>query len=150
MSKGNHPISPSLYDLLESGVREIVRALNEKGYLTVSSCEGHDNGNVRHVTLVFPTLKERDEFLKLPTPDSLETYPFIGFMKQYPMEADLPEGSYKVRGNFKYSYVENNNNEICEHLFNIKSEEWCALNISQKKDTNEKVWLDWICGLKKR
>jgi len=58
------PYVPHYLDNVEDGIRPVVKALFEKGYLTNSSCEGHGWGEQRYVSVVFPSVEQREEFKK--------------------------------------------------------------------------------------
>lgn len=49
---------------VEPGIEPVVRALWDKGYLTFTSCQGHDNSPHRYVGVVFVNDEERDKFVK--------------------------------------------------------------------------------------
>lgn len=48
---------------LEPGVREAVRKLNSKGYLTFTSCQGHADSKHRYIGVVFNTPEQKKEFM---------------------------------------------------------------------------------------
>lgn len=48
---------------LEPGVREAVLALHEKGYLTFTSCQGHDDSKHRYIGVVFNTQEQKQQFV---------------------------------------------------------------------------------------
>ena len=52
----------ALKDAVEKGVYELVQALNDKGYLTFSSCHGHTLFSGYHVDLAFPNKIYADLF----------------------------------------------------------------------------------------
>jgi hypothetical protein len=56
------PYSPYIDDNIEPGVYDIVKSLLNKGYLTVSSCQGHSDRKFRFVTVAFKTQQNSDEF----------------------------------------------------------------------------------------
>lgn len=49
---------------LEPRVRDGVRALHEKGYLTFTSCQGHDDSKHRYIGVVFNTKEQKKDFIK--------------------------------------------------------------------------------------
>ena len=49
---------------LEPGVRDAVLGLHEKGYLTFTSCQGHDDSKHRYIGVVFNTLEQKNQFIK--------------------------------------------------------------------------------------
>ena len=49
---------------LEPRVRDGVRALHEKGYLTFTSCQGHDDSKHRYIGIVFNTKEQKKDFIK--------------------------------------------------------------------------------------
>ena len=58
------PYVPHYLDHVEDGIKPVVKALFEKGYLTISSCEGHGWGEQRYVTVAFPSEELRNDFKK--------------------------------------------------------------------------------------
>ena len=48
---------------LEPGVKEAVLKLHEKGYLTFTSCQGHEGENNRYIGLLFNTKEQKQEFI---------------------------------------------------------------------------------------
>jgi hypothetical protein len=48
---------------LEPRVKDGVRALHKKGYLTFTSCQGHDDSKHRYVGVVFNTKGQKQEFV---------------------------------------------------------------------------------------
>lgn len=56
------PYANNFEAILDPGIREVVLALNEKGYLTASSCEGHRPHKPRYINLCFGSEKSREEF----------------------------------------------------------------------------------------
>lgn len=148
-NNGNYKIDDNLYTRLEDGIRDVVFALNQKKYLTISSCEGHagHNANSKHVTLFFPTIRCRESFLSMEFPKFLMARSDIGFQKMYPLETELPEGTYKIRGEHKCSLVESNNNEWGKMFFGIDSLEWCAAVVFEKVKASNDAWLKWVDSL---
>lgn len=55
-------LHPLFETQIEQGIWPVVNALVKKGYLTVSSCEGHD-GSPCFVKLVFPNQNKAEEFV---------------------------------------------------------------------------------------
>lgn len=49
---------------LEPGVKDAVLSLHEKGYLTFTSCQGHDDSKHRYIGIVFNTLEQKKHFIK--------------------------------------------------------------------------------------
>jgi|TARA_R100001463_G_scaffold13745_2_gene36737 hypothetical protein len=49
---------------LEPGVKEAVLKLHEKGYLTFTSCQGHEGENDRYIGVLFNTKEQKQEFIK--------------------------------------------------------------------------------------
>lgn len=49
---------------LEPGVKDAVLKLHEKGYLTYTSCQGHDDSKHRYIGIVFNTKHQKYEFMK--------------------------------------------------------------------------------------
>ena len=49
---------------LEPGVKEAVLGLHSKGYLTFTSCQGHDDSKHRYIGVVFNTKEQKAEFMK--------------------------------------------------------------------------------------
>ena len=49
---------------LEPGVKDAVLALQEKGYLTFTSCQGHADSKHRHIGVVFNTKEQKGQFMK--------------------------------------------------------------------------------------
>lgn len=56
------PYSKVFLDNLEEKIKPLVLALKEKGYLSLSSCEGHSIYFRRYVTLIFPSQETALEF----------------------------------------------------------------------------------------
>lgn len=54
-----------LWKAIDPKVRELVFTFIDKGYITVSSCEGHDILQSRLVTILFPTKEKAEEFSQL-------------------------------------------------------------------------------------
>ena len=50
-------------DNLEPGVKEAVLKLNEKGYLTFTSCQGHDDSKYRYIGVLFNTVEQKRQFI---------------------------------------------------------------------------------------
>lgn len=48
---------------LEPGVRDAVLALHEKGYLTFTSCQGHNDSKHRYIGVVFNTQEQKQQFM---------------------------------------------------------------------------------------
>jgi hypothetical protein len=48
---------------LEPLVKQAVLALHKKGYLTFTSCQGHQRGDNRYVGIVFNTKKQKEKFI---------------------------------------------------------------------------------------
>lgn len=48
---------------LEPGVRDAVLKLHEKGYLTFTSCQGHDDSKYRYIGVLFNTKEQKQEFI---------------------------------------------------------------------------------------
>jgi hypothetical protein len=55
--------SPIIDNNLEPGVRKAVLALNAKGYLTYTSCQGHDDSKHRYIGVVFNTIEQKVKFI---------------------------------------------------------------------------------------
>jgi len=55
--------SPIIEKNLEPGVKDAVLALHQKGYLTFTSCQGHDDSKHRYIGIVFNTLEQKKEFM---------------------------------------------------------------------------------------
>lgn len=54
----SHSVSPfagSFLENLEDGVRDLILALKQKGYFSISSCQGHCLWDRRYVKLIFPS-----------------------------------------------------------------------------------------------
>lgn len=49
---------------VEAGIEPVVRALWEKGYLTFTSCQGHEDSPMRYVGIAFVNDVERDKFVR--------------------------------------------------------------------------------------
>jgi len=49
---------------LEPRVRDAVLALHEKGYLTFTSCQGHDESKHRYIGVLFNTKQQKSDFIK--------------------------------------------------------------------------------------
>ena len=49
---------------LEPGVRDAVLKLHEKGYLTFTSCQGHDDSKYRYIGVVFNTKQQKHQFMR--------------------------------------------------------------------------------------
>lgn len=49
---------------LEPGVKDAVLALQKKGYLTFTSCQGHDDSKHRYIGVVFNTKEQKGQFMK--------------------------------------------------------------------------------------
>ena len=49
---------------LEPGVKDAVLALQEKGYLTFTSCQGHADSKHRYIGVVFNTKEQKGQFMK--------------------------------------------------------------------------------------
>lgn len=54
--------SSIINDNLEPGVALLVRLLHLKGYLTMGSCQGHEDSPFRWVTVVFPEREQLEDF----------------------------------------------------------------------------------------
>jgi hypothetical protein len=67
-SNGNYashsvsPYSKSFLDNIEDKIKDLVLALKSKGYLTISSCEGHSIYFKRYVTVIFPDKESATQF----------------------------------------------------------------------------------------
>lgn len=48
---------------LEPGVRDAVLKLNKNGYLTFTSCQGHDDSKHRYIGVVFNTKEQKQQFI---------------------------------------------------------------------------------------
>ena len=48
---------------LEPGVKDAVLKLHEKGYLTYTSCQGHDDSKHRYIGIVFNTREQKHKFM---------------------------------------------------------------------------------------
>ena len=48
---------------LEPGVRDAVLALHKRGYLTFTSCQGHDDSKHRYIGVVFNTKQQKKDFV---------------------------------------------------------------------------------------
>lgn len=48
---------------LEPGVKEAVLKLHEKGYLTFTSCQGHEDTKYRYIGVLFNTKEQKQEFI---------------------------------------------------------------------------------------
>ena len=64
----SHYVSPYAKEFwngmnVEPGIEPVVRALWAKGYLTFTSCQGHNNSPMRYVGIVFINDEERDKFI---------------------------------------------------------------------------------------
>lgn len=57
--------SSIIYDNVEPGVRDLVRALHDKGYLTFGSCQSHSRTERRWVGLAFWSEQSRDSFVNV-------------------------------------------------------------------------------------
>jgi len=49
---------------LEPGVKRAVLELHKKGYLTYTSCQGHDDSRHRYIGVVFNTKEQKQEFIE--------------------------------------------------------------------------------------
>lgn len=49
---------------LEPGVKDAVLALHEKGYLTYTSCQGHNDSRHRYIGVVFNTKEQKGKFIQ--------------------------------------------------------------------------------------
>ena len=49
---------------VEPGVREVVFELQNKGYLTYTSCQGHNDSRHRYIGVVFNTLEQKQKFIE--------------------------------------------------------------------------------------
>ncbi len=56
--------SSIIKDNLEPGVKEAVLALHKKGYLTFTSCQGHDDSKHRYIGVLFNTKQQKADFIK--------------------------------------------------------------------------------------
>lgn len=59
------PYSKFFLDNIEERIKPLIIALKEKGYLSLSSCEGHSIYFKRYVTLIFPSKETAVEFQSL-------------------------------------------------------------------------------------
>lgn len=57
--------SPLINDSIEPEIKVLVRLLHSMGYLTVGSCQGHDDSKFRWVMMAFTREQELKEFVKL-------------------------------------------------------------------------------------
>jgi hypothetical protein len=48
---------------LEPGIRKAVLSLHEKGYLTFTSCQGHDDSRHRYIGVLFNTKEQKHDFI---------------------------------------------------------------------------------------
>jgi len=48
---------------LEPEIKDAVRGLHEKGYLTFTSCQGHDDSKHRYIGVLFNTKEQKKEFI---------------------------------------------------------------------------------------
>jgi hypothetical protein len=55
--------SPIIEKNLEPGVKDAVLKLHEKGYLTFTSCQGHDDSKHRYIGIVFNTKEQKHKFM---------------------------------------------------------------------------------------
>lgn len=61
----SHSVSPyadTFLDNIEENIKPLILALKKKGYLSISSCEGHGIYFRRYITLVFPSRETALEF----------------------------------------------------------------------------------------
>ena len=56
------PYSPEFLNNIEEGIKPLVQALFNKGYLSISSCEGHNLSFKRYITIIFPTIESANSF----------------------------------------------------------------------------------------
>lgn len=102
-----------LKDSVEKGVYELVKVLNDKNYLTFSSCHGHSLLSGIHVDLAFPN-KEYAEF-------------FINNFK------DIQHVTFKRKINYLDEFYgasdENEVREILNKNFNRDYPEYCLIQL---------------------
>jgi len=65
----SHYVSPYATEFwsgmnVEAGIEPVVKALWKKGYLTFTSCQGHEESPMRYVGITFVNDEERDKFVK--------------------------------------------------------------------------------------
>lgn len=72
------PYAPHYLDNIEDGIKPVVRELFQKGYLTISSCEGHSWGENRYVTVAFPSEQERENLKNVLASKFI---PFLGLVE---------------------------------------------------------------------
>jgi len=65
------PYSKVFLDNIEEKIQELIMALVKKGYLPISSCQGHSLDEERHIQLCFKSHEEIDKFKKEITKSEL-------------------------------------------------------------------------------
>lgn len=83
--------SPLLIDNLEPGVAMLVRVLHSKGYLTMGSCQGHEDSKFRWVIMVFPEDDQLKKFQEMVNSFRLPITWYNNFLnfKEKPRQPDL-------------------------------------------------------------
>ncbi len=59
------PYSKNLSEYIDNEIRELVLLFLAKGYLTVSSCQGHHPWQARYIILAFGKSEHRDSFVEI-------------------------------------------------------------------------------------
>lgn len=112
------PFSKTFLDNIEPKIKDLVKALIEKRYLTYSSCEGHDLSFRRYIGLAFVDEETREHLIK-----EIKKLNLLGveFHKKESV-ANCPI-EFNDNGNYTYKnkiVPENQINEQEIHAFNIQ------------------------------
>lgn len=84
------PYNRKILDNVEPGVRSLVSALINRGYLTAASCQGHSDQRTRFVMIAFGSELERQQFVKDVDSFKLPVYWYYNFVNAVD-GAKLPE-----------------------------------------------------------
>lgn len=66
--------SDIIEDNLEPGIKAGVRALHKKGYLTFTSCQGHDDSKHRYIGVLFNNKEQKETFISEVNKLKCDTY----------------------------------------------------------------------------
>lgn len=88
--------SPLINDNLEPGVAVLVRLLHLKGYLTMGSCQGHEDSPFRWVSLAFPEKEQLESFQKLVDELKLPITWYDNFLNFREKKKKLDDDSYQL------------------------------------------------------
>lgn len=126
--------SSIINDNLEPGVAVLVRLLHLKGYLTMGSCQGHEDSPFRWVSLAFPERSQLDDFMKMVDKFELPITWYENFLNFREKNKTFDDNSYQV------SFTWNQYNPISRSLESLREQGYSEdeltiyLNIMYSRD----------------